>query len=151
MSSFWWNADAPMFDFITGKLRKGNADTGRSVGDTYAALTRQQWNDYLNVLGVPQENQLIDYVSNPATVTNAMAEASQDVNQAFDRQQLNTERRLQGLGLSLSPEEAAASIRATSLARATADVGAQNRSRDMTIARQQSIIGNPTPQIGGLA
>lgn len=128
--------------------RDSTPDT--SVSDQYAALTRSQWNDYLNVLGVPQENQLIDYATNPATVTNAMSAASQDSTNAFDHQSNITAQRLHGMGLTLSPEEQQAADRQTGLARAVADVGSQNRARDATIARQQSILGNPTPQIGGL-
>ena len=139
-------------DYVPTLLDQGQSSgsSGRSVSDQYAALTRQQWNEYLTVLGVPQENKLIDYATNPATVSNAMSEASSDVNQAFDRQADVSTRRLQGLGLTLTPEEQTASTRQTGLARSVADVGAQNRVRDQTIARQQSILGNPAPQIGAL-
>ena len=149
-STFWWNPDSPVFDAVWKKNHSGNNSGGPSVADDYAALTRKQWSDYLNVLGVPQENQLIEYATNPATVTNAMSEASSDVNKSFDRQAGITSQRLQGLGLTLSPEEQAAQTLSSGLARSVADVGAQNRTRDQTIARQQSVIGNPVPTLGGL-
>lgn len=117
------------------------------AGDTYAALTRQQWADYVNTF-VPVENQLIDYATNPSVVTNAMDKASQGVGAAFDAQVASTERRLKGLGVTLSPEEQAAQQRSFGLTRALADVGAQNTARDLTTRRQQSVLGNPAPQAG---
>ena len=117
------------------------------ASDTYAALTRQQWGDYLNTTGVPYENKLIDY-TDPSVVANNMTSASQNVNGAFDRQAGATQRRLTGLGLTLTPEEQAASDRSLGLARSLADVNAQNTVRDQTIARQQAVLGNPAPKIG---
>lgn len=140
----------PGHAYFTEKLNRKGSGPDTSAQDLYASLTRRSWYDYMNTLGVPQENRLIDYATNPETVTNAMAEASADVTGAFDRQTTNTQRKLAGLGLSLTPEEQAASTRDTGIARSLADVGAQNRSRDLTIARQQSILGNPAPTIGAL-
>lgn len=140
----------PGHAYFTEKLNRGRGADDTSAQDLYASLTRRSWYDYMNTLGVPQENKLIDYATNPDTVTNAMAEASSDVTGAFDRQTKNTTRKLAGLGLTLSPDEQAASDRDTGIARSLADVGAQNRSRDLTVARQQSILGSPAPTIGAL-
>lgn len=118
------------------------------AGDSYAAMTRQQWSDYISTF-VPVENQLIDYVMNPETVSNAMVNASQGVNAAFDAQEGSTQRRLRGLGVTLSPEEQAAQKRSFGLSRSLADVGAQNTARDLTTRRQQSVLGNPAPTAGG--
>jgi hypothetical protein len=115
------------------------------AGDTYAALTRQQWADYISTF-VPIENQLIDYATNRSVVSDAMAEASRDVNASYDAQEASTGRRLKGLGITLSPEEQAAQKRSYGLSRSLADVGAQNTARDLTTRRQQSILGNPAPQ-----
>lgn len=128
--------------------RGGQQDT--YAADTYARLTRENWYTYLNELGVPQENKLLKYATDPTVVSNAMTEASQDVNQSFDRMAGITNERIRGLGLSLDPDEQQAVARSTGLARSLADVGAQNRVRDMTRARQQSILGNPAPDIGAL-
>ncbi len=59
-----------------------------------------------------------------------------------------TQERLRGLGLTLSADEQHAMDRSTGLSRSLADVGAQNTARDQTLARQQSILGNPAPTIG---
>jgi hypothetical protein len=120
------------------------------AADTYARLTRESWYTYMNELGVPQENQLLRYATDPSVVSNAMSEASQDVNQSFDRMAGITNQRVASLGLTLDADEQAAQTRSTGLARSLADVGAQNRVRDMTRARQQSILGNPAPDIGAL-
>lgn len=134
-----------------GKLLGGN-DSGPSTyaSDTFAALTREQWNSYITNF-VPYENKLIEYATDPAVVSNSMKEASSDVNSAFDNQAGATQRRLTGLGLTLDASEQQAMTRSTGLARSLADVNAQNTSRDATIARQQSIIGNPMPKLDGLA
>ncbi len=116
------------------------------ASDTFARLTRERWADYVKTF-VPIENQLIDYATNPDTVNNAMSSASEDVSNAFGAQQGAMSRRLKGLGLSLNEDEQMASDRSSSLSRATADVQAQNLSRDMTISRQQQILGNPAPDV----
>ena len=54
------------------------AGPGLSADQTFAALTRQQWQDYVRTF-VPYENRLIDYSNNPQVVSNAMADASADV------------------------------------------------------------------------
>jgi len=140
-------------DYTRGNLGlNGSSNSGSttSASDTYAAITRAQWNDYLTQIGVPQENKLIQYATDPTVVSNAMTEAGSDVNDAFDRQAGANQRRLSGLGLTLTPEEQAVSDRSTKLARSAADVQAQNSARDQTIARQQTIIGNPSPRINAL-
>ena len=115
--------------------------------DTYAALTRAQWNEYVSTF-VPIENQLIQYATNPQVATDAMQEASSDVNAAFDAQAGATDRRLRGFGVTLGADEQRAQQRATGLSRALADVGAQNMAGDITRQRQQSILGNPAPTGG---
>lgn len=123
----------------------GAPDSPTYASDTLAAITRQQWADYVSTF-IPIENQLIKYATDPGVVSNAMSEASQNVNQAFDAQVGATQRNLKGLGVTLSEDEQAAQARGMGLARSLADVGTQNVARDITTQRQQSIIGNPAPQ-----
>ena len=119
--------------------------TVTSAADTYAALTRDQWANYVSTF-VPIENQLIDYATDRTRPLTAMADASTDVNAAYDAQQGSTARRLGGLGVSLNADEQAAQQRAFGLSKSLADVGAQNNARDLTVQRQQSLLGNPAPQ-----
>jgi len=134
---------------LTGQLNQYGIDTGSKTyaGDTYAALTRDQWAQYVSTF-VPIENQLIKYATDPATVDNAMSEASSDVNKAYDAQQGSTQRRLAGLGVNLDADQQKAQQRSYGLSRSLADVGAQNTAGELTRQRQQSIIGNPAPQGG---
>ena len=115
------------------------------ANDAFAAVTRQQWANYVGTF-VPIENQLIKYATDPNTVSNAMSSASTDVNNAFDAQTGSTQRRLSGLGVNLSPDEQAENTKATGLTRSLADVQGQNTARDLTVQRQQSILGSPAPQ-----
>ena len=135
---------------VYNALHKPSSSPDTTASDTFAALTRQQWQDYITNF-VPYENKLIQYATDPTVVSNNMSLASQNVNQAFDQQAGTTQRRLSGLGLTLDADEQKVADRSTSLARAAADVNAQNTVRDQTMARQQSILGNPAPTIGGLA
>lgn len=115
-----------------------------SADSLFALATRQQWSNYVNNF-VPIENKLIQYATDPGVVTQAMQQASQNVNNAYTAQQASTQRRLQGMGVSLSPDEQAAYNRQFSLSKSLADVQAQNTARDLTTQRQQAIIGNPMP------
>lgn len=127
----------------------GGGGPSTTAADTYAKLTRDQWSTYLNTF-VPYENRLIDYATNPNTVTNAVTEARGDVAGAFDAQQGATQRRLSGLGLTLDADEQRAATRSTGLARSLADVQAANMTRDTVMQRQASILGNPSPKLLGL-
>jgi len=122
------------------------AGSGLSADQTFAALTRQQWADYVRTF-VPYENRLIDYSNDPQVVTDAMAEASADARRAFANQAGVQQRQLRGLGLTLNADEQRAATRQTQLAGALADVNAQNTARDATVARQRSVLGSPVPTI----
>lgn len=148
MDDRWYNS--PTKNKILDKYFDGSPDPSTYATDTFAKLTRDQWQSYITNF-VPYENKLIDYATNPGVVSGAMAEASADVNSAFDNRAGATGRRLGGLGLALDADEQKASTRSMGLARSLADVNAQNTTRDATIARQQSILGNPMPKIDGLA
>jgi len=153
-AEYLWNPDAAGRQFLQPKLKGlfggDDASTSNTANDMFAQLTRDQWQSYVTNY-VPYENDLIKYATSTTAVGDAMKSASADVNSAFDNSTAATQRRLAGLGLTLSPDEQAASTRSTGLARSLADVNAQNTARDATVARQQSILGNPTPRIGGLS
>lgn len=128
-----------------------SAPAGRplSAQETFAALTRAQWDQYLSDY-VPIENLMINYAMDPNAVGSAVAEARRGVAQSFDAQQAANQRRLRGLGLTLDPEEQRASDRSTALARSLADVSAANLTADRVRERQQSLLGNPAPSVRGM-
>jgi hypothetical protein len=115
---------------------------------TFAALTRQQWDDYLSYY-VPVENELIQYATDPDVVKNAVMNARTDVAQSFDAQVGADERRRRGLGVTLEADEQRAVDRSSSLARSLADVSAANLTTERVRDRQQSLLGNPAPSIQG--
>lgn len=119
---------------------------GPSADQTFAALTRQQWADYMRNF-VPYENRLISYSNDPSVVTDAMGEASADARQAFANRAASQQRQMRGLGLTLNADEQRAADRSTNLAASLADVNAQNTARDATVARQRSVLGSPVPTI----
>lgn len=118
-----------------------------SSAQTLAQLTRQQFQDWYTDFK-PYEDELIEYATDPTLALKSMNEAGAAVNRRFDMQGEMNERRLRGAGLTLTPDEQMAADRMMSLSRATADVDAQNRARDATLARQRSILGVPSPTIG---
>jgi hypothetical protein len=142
-----WDATAASRRWVDTKILGANKPKGNSTaaGDTYAALTREQWANYVSTF-VPLENQLIDYATNKDKPLEAMAEASADVNASFDMQQGALDRRLRGQGVTLNADEQAARNRSFGLSKSLADVGAQNMAGQLTRERQQSVLGNPAPQ-----
>lgn len=123
-----------------------SAGRGLSAQESFAALTRAQWDDYLTQY-VPLENLMIKYATDPNAVTEAVASARKDVGMSFDAQQGANQRRLRGLGLTLDSDEQRAATRSTGLARSLADVSATNLTADRVRERQQSLLGNPAPTI----
>jgi hypothetical protein len=129
----------------------GGAPAGASTAsDTYAALTREQWENYVTTF-VPIENQLIQYATNDQQPLIEAQAAGQQVRDQFGQAGANEQRRLQSLGITLSPQEAAASGRQTDNDRALAMVQGQNLAMDLTRQRQQGILGNPAPSTGSIA
>lgn len=103
------------------------------------ALTRGQFSQYANTF-LPYEDKYIEYAMDPTQAATAMQSAQQNVAGAFDRQAAATERRLRPLG-GLNADEQAVATRSLALSRAATSAGAQNRARDLTLQRQQAILG----------
>lgn len=136
---------------LSGLLRRGGSGApANSADQAFASLTREMWSNYLRDT-VPLENRLISYSSDPGVVTNAMDEAGRDARRAFESRAAVAQRGLRAQGLTLDADERGVVDRTTSLSRSLADVNAQNVARDTTLARQQSILGNPSPAGGGSA
>lgn len=114
--------------------------------NAFAAITRQQWDDYLQNY-IPIENRLISYAMDEDAPMQQAQRAGQDISSAFGRQRESTQRRLAGMGLQLTPEEQAAADKSSRLSESLATVGAMNNARDATLQRQQSVLGNPAPQL----
>lgn len=118
-----------------------------SAQDQYARLTRQMWQSYVQNF-IPIENDLIEYATNPDTVTNAVSRAREGVASSFEAQQGATQRRLFGLGVSLDQDEQKSLDRSSAISNSLADVDVANKTARQTRQRQQSILGNPAPTLG---
>lgn len=137
---------APASGYAAGGVGLGGDPNSKNyANDLYESVTRQQWANYVGTF-VPIENKLIQYATDPTQASQAMAGAHTDIDNAFQAQEGATQRRLQGLGVQLSPDEQAAQTRSSGLTKSLADVQGQNTARDLTVQRQQSILGNPAPQ-----
>jgi hypothetical protein len=123
---------------------------GANASDTYAALSRQQWQLYMQNF-VPIENQLIDFATNKALPGQAMNQAITDVNQSYTAQQGAFQREMTGMGVQLTPQQQAARTREQGLSQALARVQGANTARDLTIANQQAVLGNPSPTTESIA
>lgn len=146
-----WTPTALGLQMPAADAQPGGAPAGKplSAQETFAALTRAQWDQYLSDY-VPLENLMINYAMDPNAVNSAVAEARRGVAQTFEAQQASNQRRLRGLGLTLDPEEQQAADRSTALARSLADVSAANLTADRVRGRQQALMGNPAPNVRGL-
>lgn len=120
------------------------------ASDTYAALTRDMWGNYLRNF-MPFENDLIQYATDPEVVNNAMGTAQFNVQQSFQAQRDANERRLRGFGVALDADEQRAADRSFGLSQSIAEVNAMNMAGQQTRDRQRAVIGNPSPsiQMGG--
>lgn len=131
---------------VAGQVGGFNTGGKNFAQNAFAALTRQQWDDYLQNY-VPIENRLIQYAMDEEAPVQAAERAGQDIGAAFGRQRESSQRRLAGMGLQLTPEEQAAADKSSKLSESLATVGAMNNARDATVQRQQSVLGNPAPQL----
>jgi len=136
------------FGAATGQAQPATP-RGLSAQETFAALTRAQWDEYLTQY-VPMENLMINYATDPNAVNEAVASARRNVGMSFDAQQGSNQRRMRGFGLALDGDEQRAADRSTGLARSLADVSAANLVGDRVRERQQSVLGNPSPTVKGI-
>jgi hypothetical protein len=141
-----WDPLAPVHRRVDSLLQGGGGSGGLTADQQFADLSRQQWQDYVKNF-VPYENKLIEYSNDPQVVTDAMTGASADARRAFSSRSAASKRGLRELGLTLGADEQRAVDRSNSLAGSLADVSAQNAARDATLARQDSVLGNPSPTI----
>lgn len=132
-------------DLFGGK-KKANSTFAQ---DTFAALTRQQWQDFQTDI-LPYENKLIEFSNDQGAALDASNRALGRVDTAFDRQAGDTQHKLQSLGLTLNADEQNAFGRSNSLARAAAQVQGANTAALQTRELQQAVMGNPTPNIQGM-
>jgi hypothetical protein len=137
------------FSDLKNDLFRKKKPNSTIASDTFAQLTRQAWQDYQRDI-VPYENELIAFANDPSVVTDAMTRAQGSVAAAFDRQEVTTNDRLRGLGLTLNADEERALTRSTGLSRGLTEVHAMNTAGQQTRALQRSLMGNPTPTIESL-
>lgn len=115
----------------------------------FESMTRQQWANYISTFA-PLENKLIDTAMSVDAVPNAMRDAQADVESAYASSTASTDRRLRGQGITLDADQQLARTKATGISKALADVRAQSLARDLTTNRQQTILGNPAPNLAGV-
>lgn len=116
------------------------------ASSTYAALTRQQWADYVGTY-VPIENKLIEFATDATQPAKAMQTASTAVQNSFNAQEGDFQRKMQGLGVALNADEQAAQTRAAGLSKSLADVQAQNVAQTQTRNLQYGLMGSPSPDV----
>lgn len=134
----------------SGNLSAMSAASKPSASQTYAALTRQQWADYVSTY-VPLENKMIEFATDRTQPAKAMAAASENVSDAFAMQEGDFQRRLQGLGTTLTADEQAAQTRAAGLSKSLADVQAQNIAGTQTRELQYGLMGAASPNVAAKA
>ena len=117
-----------------------------AASNTYQALTRQQWADYVGTY-VPIENKLIEFATDATQPAKAMAKASESVQNAFGAQEGDFQRKMRGLGVTLTADEQAAQTRAAGLSKSLADVQAQNVAQTQTRNLQYGLMGSPSPDV----
>jgi len=137
---------ASAYGMGAGGMMGLNPNSKNFAQNAFAALTRQQWDDYLSNY-VPEENRLINYATDETKPQDASYLAGRGIGAAFDQQRASTDRRLAGMGMTLNPEERAAADKQSRLSESLATVGAMNNARDATVQRQQSVIGSPAPKL----
>jgi len=139
------------FSDLKNDLFGGGDDSPSTfASDTFAALTRQQFADFMADIA-PYENKLIEFSNSTTAEADSMQRGITNVKGAFDRQEEAVAGRLKGLGLTLNADEQKASARSTGLARSLAEVQAANTAGQQTRGLQQSLLGSPVPNLGDLS
>lgn len=105
----------------------------------FALLAREQWKDYKKRF-LPIERKLIAEGTNDYQYLSEPKMAQEAVSKAFGAQQGSTSRDLARMGVSMTPDEKAASDHGLQMAKTTAMVGEANDARNNVWDRQNSIM-----------
>lgn len=110
-----------------------------------ARFTTGEYNDYVRNIN-PIEDDLLAYARDKTQPDKAAQQGIADVNASFDQIPGQLQRRNQGLGLTLSPEEQAAQQRSLATQRGLASATAANRGAQGAYATQDQILGGAQSQ-----
>jgi len=119
-----------------------------SVATQIGAVSQQEWSTYLQHF-VPYENQLIQYAMDPNQVTQATSQALATQEQANSQATGIQANNLAQMETSLTPEEKAAVDKQRGLSNSLANVQAQNKAKDVTVANQMGVMGSQATGITG--
>lgn len=111
------------------------------ASDTYAWLTRQQYQDYLDRF-VPRENALIDMTTyaNPALMDEVLSKGTAAAGSSYDTAVRQQDQFMGRYGAAISADQLRARDRSTNLGRAAAIVDAANRIRQSVMDTDRSIV-----------
>lgn len=111
-----------------------------------AALTRQQYRDYIDRFQ-PREDWLINYATNENKPLEDANRARGYVDQAFANAPGTLDRRMKGLGVSMTPEQQQSFQRQSTYQKGLSQVDAMNRASQNTWDRQTEILTGSSPSI----
>jgi len=117
-----------------------------AAADRYAAITRDQWNNY-KLYGIPKENELIGMIDNKATLNQNLANATNTVQTAGNVAGLETARSLSQYGVTPSADQTRTNNRLNSLNTTASMADARNFVRQEHLDQGQTIL-NGAPNSG---
>lgn len=121
-----------------------------SASNTLAQLVQQQQANY-QAMYEPVENQLIDYATNPNTISNAQARAGANASIASAGAAQGLNKTLEGQGIKLTPVQEQAQQRKLGLQASLSKVGAMNTAGQQTYDTiSQVLSGGAAPNIAAL-
>lgn len=135
---------SPSFDIFGGlsnmrkKLMGGGSDGGGEAARMRAELLRRDFSDWATRYA-PIEERLLGLYGNPAERTRAQASAQQSFHEGFGRSMDAGQRRMQGYGIQLTPDQQQSYDRNAGLSRSLGEVEAYNRTGRALDARDQMI------------
>lgn len=139
----------------------GVAPQDTVVNDQMAALSREQYQDYIERFR-PMEIEAIRENMDDSVITDAVGEARADANKAWDASSGVTDRALSDYGVTLDPDQMASRDRQTKQNRSASVADAQNTTRVMETDRRyqrgddlfrtgRQVEGTATSQYGAAA
>ena len=120
------------------------------ANNTYSDVTRDQWSNYVNRTSLCRSRIGSAFLMRRTRRSRRRRwrRRAPGINQGFDAQAGSTQRRLQGFGVTLYLTSKRASTKASGLQRLRSRMFNHKTTPlvDLTVQRQQSILGSPAPQ-----
>lgn len=142
-------SDSPLSYFLSSKIGASSkvSDGYAKAADRYAAISREQWNNYKK-FGYPIEDYLLSQIGNKELLASDLQSATQNAQLAGNTAEQSTARRMASYGINQTSGQAATDARLNNLTSTANIASARDAARENAKERDMNILIGTAPNDG---